>query len=78
VIRRHSQATWERIQRGTGGPEVLIERLTTDPEILSTLPQDTVRTFLDASDYTGDAPQRARRLAINLRTKLTKQMEQTP
>lgn len=65
VIRQHSLAAWEAIQRGEANP--LAGRLAADPEILSFLPAARVRGLLDAREYVGDAPRRARELAALIR-----------
>ena len=65
VIRRHSLAAWEAVQRGEANP--LSESLAAEAEILAYLPGERVRALLHAEDYVGDAPQRARRLAAAIR-----------
>ncbi len=65
LIRKHSLAAWEAILRGEANP--LADVLSTDPLILSFLPEDRVRGLLDAAGYVGDAPQRARELAHMIR-----------
>jgi adenylosuccinate lyase len=61
VIRKHSMIAWEATQQGEANP--LVGLLADDPEILAFLPAKRTRELLDASDYVGDAPQRARDLA---------------
>ena len=56
VIRQHSMASWEAIQRGEENP--LIERLRADEAVLSHLGAEEVDAFLDVSGYVGDAPAR--------------------
>ncbi len=65
VIRQHSLAAWEAIQRGESNP--LAERLAADAVVLAFLPAERVRDLLDAGRYVGDAPDRARELAGMLR-----------
>ncbi len=65
VIRSHSMAAWEST-RG-GGPNPLADRLSTDPQVTTYLPPKRVRALLDATDYVGDAPQRARGMAEGIR-----------
>jgi len=67
VIRRHSVATWESIEQGLSGAEVLVHRLMADAAILAVLPADRVKSLLEAGEYVGDAPQRARELAVTIR-----------
>ena len=65
VIRSHSMAAWESM-RG-GGPNPLSDRLSADPQVTAYLPPERVRALLDATDYVGDAPQRARGMAKGIR-----------
>jgi len=65
VIRSHSMAAWESM-RG-GGPNPLPERLSVDPQVTTYLTPERVRSLLDAADYVGDAPQRARKMAQEIR-----------
>ncbi len=67
LIRRHSMTSWEIIQRDASAANPLPDRLATDPTILEHLPAEQVRTLLDASRYVGDAPQRARAMAAQIR-----------
>jgi adenylosuccinate lyase len=64
-IRVHSMAAWEAIQRGEPNP--LAGRLAADPALLAYLPAGQMRALLDAGDYVGDAPERARALALQIR-----------
>jgi adenylosuccinate lyase len=63
VIRRHSMTAWDLLQREISAPNPLPDLLAGDPTVLAFLPEDQVRSLLDASGYTGDAPVRARDLA---------------
>jgi len=65
VIREHSMAAWEALQRGEPNP--LAERLATDPRLTRWLQPDEVRRLLDAREHIGDAPARARALAETAR-----------
>ena len=65
VIRGHAIAAWQAVQAGKPNP--LADRLASDASILRYLPQHRVRRLLQASDYVGDAPERARELAAMLR-----------
>ena len=56
LIRQHSMASWESIQRGEENP--LIERLRADETVLSYLGAEEVDALLDVSGYVGDAPAR--------------------
>jgi adenylosuccinate lyase len=65
VIRQHALAAWEAVQAGEGNP--LADRLAADPEVLAYLPEERVRALMEAGDYVGNAPQRARRMAAMMR-----------
>jgi len=67
-IRVHSLAAWEAIQHGEPNP--LAGRLAADLALLAYLPAGQVRALLDAGDYVGDAPERARALAKAIRAAL--------
>jgi adenylosuccinate lyase len=68
LIRGHSLAAWAAIQQDQPNP--LIARLASDPTVLAYLPASQVIALLDAGDYTGDAPRRARELAEKIRESL--------
>jgi len=68
VIRLHSLAAWSAIEGGEANP--LAGYLATDPQVVAFLPAERVRALLDAEDYVGDAPQRARGLAGAIRETL--------
>jgi adenylosuccinate lyase len=68
VIRQHSLAAWDAIQRDELNP--LAEQLATDPMVLAYLSTEQVYALLDAKDYVGDAPQRTKELAKTIREKL--------
>ena len=61
LIRRHSLIAWAAI--GQGQPNPLLINLTNDPEVTQYVPAERARILLDASDYVGDAPIRARTIA---------------
>jgi adenylosuccinate lyase len=67
-LRQHSLAAWEQVQ--ASGPNPLVSRLCNDPELLGYLSSEEINTLMDASRYVGDAPQRARLLARDIRTAL--------
>jgi adenylosuccinate lyase len=66
VIREHSMSAWA-IVSADQVPNPLPEKLATDPTILRHLPAERVRALMDATDYVGDAPERARALAAEIR-----------
>ena len=68
VIREHAMAAWVEVQAGRSNP--LIESLSTDSRITHHAPRDQILAWLDASDYVGDAPARARAFAEMLRRTL--------
>lgn len=68
VIREHSLAAWAAIQRGEPNP--LRDSLPSDPRIAALLSLDAARALLDAGDYVGDAPMRARVLAARIRDQM--------
>ena len=61
VIREHSLTAWAAVQRGEANP--LSDLLASEPEFTSLLAPARIRSLLDASDYVGEAPQRAREVA---------------
>jgi adenylosuccinate lyase len=65
VIREHSLAAWDALRRGEANP--LAARLRADPRITEWLLPGEIISLLDASDYVGDAAERARALAEMLR-----------
>jgi len=67
-IRQHTLAAWEAVQRGQENP--LIERLSNDSDLLSFLPAERVRKFLDAVSFVGDAPVRCAEFLRFLQTRL--------
>ena len=67
TIRQHSLTAWDTIQRDASEVNPLRDLLSSDPAILGYLPAEQVRTLLDATQYVGDAPQRARDLATRIR-----------
>jgi adenylosuccinate lyase len=70
-IRQHSLAAWailEQSQRPESNP--LANQLAADPALQAFLEAGQIRTLLDARCYVGDAPQRARELAMAIREAL--------
>lgn len=64
-LRQHSLQAWSAI--GQDQPNPLVELIAADPQFLAYLPADELRGLMDASHYVGDAPQRARQFAAQLR-----------
>ncbi|MEA3352042.1 MAG: adenylosuccinate lyase [Chloroflexota bacterium] len=68
-LRQHSLAAWDAIRQSKPNP--LPDLIAADSEMLLYLPAAELRALMDASEYIGDAPQRARALADCLRSALT-------
>ena len=69
VIREHSLAAWAAMRDDEANP--LVERLLADRRVTDLVPAGEARGLLDASDYVGFAPARARQLAERVRNELT-------
>ena len=65
VIREHSMQAWAEVKAGRANP--LIDALCADERITRHLDPQTAHSLLDARDYVGDAPQRARWIAKKIR-----------
>jgi adenylosuccinate lyase len=61
LLREHAMAAWEEIQQGNSNP--LVDLVCKDNAFTHYLPEDELRTLMDASEYVGDAPERARDFA---------------
>ncbi len=68
VIREHSLAAWAAVQRGEANP--LADALASDPNFTARLLPASIRSLLDAGNYVGEAPARARQMAGVARTLL--------
>jgi len=66
VIREHSMNAWAEIKAGRANP--LVEALCADARIARYLDPQIARPLLEARDYVGDAPQRARLIASKINT----------
>ncbi len=64
-LREHSLVAWEALRAGEGNP--LVARIAADETLLAYLPAEDLRAALSAAEYTGDAAERARALAAQLR-----------
>lgn len=69
VLREHSMAAWEAIRRGEPNP--LADALAADERVTAFLSPEQVRALMDVAGYVGDAPQRARALAAEIRRRLS-------
>jgi adenylosuccinate lyase len=67
-LRSHSMQAWARVMADGSNP--LCEMLSADGEITRYIPGDRIRALMDAERYVGDAPERARRLAAEIRRTL--------
>jgi adenylosuccinate lyase len=63
-LRTHSLAAWAAISAGEPNP--LVESLANSPELTVYLAPEQIRMLLDASAYTGNAPERARQFAAHI------------
>ncbi len=68
IIREHSLAAWAALQQGQPNP--LPGLLAADERLTQHVPAETVLVLLDATDYVGDAPERARALSAVVRDTL--------
>jgi adenylosuccinate lyase len=65
VIREQSLRAWQALQQGEPNP--LAELIANDPRITRWVDTTLLPALLDATTYTGDAPQRARGLVATIR-----------
>jgi len=65
IIREHSLMAWAVVQQGGANP--LVELLVNDAYLLVLLPAERIRELLNADQYVGDAPARARALALKIK-----------
>jgi adenylosuccinate lyase len=68
ILRNHALEAWEFVQKGLPNP--LENRLLLDAQISHYIAKDRVQALLDANQYTGDAPRRARELAEKIRASI--------
>lgn len=66
VIREHSLVAWTELTAGRPNP--LLDRLASENRISRYLSPAQIEALMDASDYVGDAPERARQMAQQIRT----------
>jgi adenylosuccinate lyase len=67
-LRQHAMLAWGVVR--SGNPNPLSELIPSDPELQAFIPEAELRALLDASDYLGEAPRRAREFAARLREAL--------
>jgi adenylosuccinate lyase len=68
VLREHSLAAWAALQ--AGGENPLLGRLQSDSRLLAYLSGEAIGAAMQAGDYVGEAPTRARALAGFIRERL--------
>jgi adenylosuccinate lyase len=64
IIREHSLSAWQVVQQGGANP--LAGLLVADARLLALLPAERIRDLLNADEYVGDAPTRARAMAARI------------
>ena len=64
-LRQHAMTAWAALKAGRLNP--LVDLLATDREICRFLSEGEIRSLLNAAQYLGDAPNRARKLAQAIR-----------
>lgn len=67
-LRELAMNAWASVEKGQGNP--LSELIPQEPDFLEYLTADKLRELLDASQYLGDAPKRARELSKTIREAL--------
>jgi adenylosuccinate lyase len=68
LIRQHSLKAWRVVENGEANP--LQDRLADDETVLQYLSRERVLELMDGANYVGEAPQRARSLAAEIRESL--------
>ncbi|MCU0485493.1 MAG: adenylosuccinate lyase [Anaerolineales bacterium] len=68
-LRLHALEAWGEVQAGRVNP--LADRIAADPVMLTYLPEEALRSLMDASVHLGDAPVRARQMAATVRSTCT-------
>lgn len=61
LIRKHSMFAWKAVKEGTGN--FLTHSISHDPILLDLLTEEEIGEVMNAHDYVGDAPERAREMA---------------
>lgn len=68
IIREHCMHAWESIKLGENNP--LVAQLGADQRITRLIKPERVQELLDATNYVGDAPERARHMVDSIKTAL--------
>jgi adenylosuccinate lyase len=69
IIRQHSLNAWDTLNQGQPNP--LIDSLCADSRLTALLPAEKIRELMQAELYVGDAPERARLMAVRIREVIT-------
>jgi adenylosuccinate lyase len=64
-LREHSLRAWDALQAGDDNP--LVEMVAADDALHQFLDEEAIRAAMQAGDYVGDAPVRARNFAAKIR-----------
>jgi adenylosuccinate lyase len=70
-LREHAMRAWEALQKGQPNP--LVPNLAGDAEIGQYVSPGEIVHLMDATRHLGDAPERTRRLAADIRAALESQ-----
>ena len=73
-LREHAMAAWSALREG--GPNPLSELVDQDPEIKRYLSSGDLADLFDISEYVGDAPARARALALEIQNTIPAHLEE--
>jgi adenylosuccinate lyase len=65
LLRTYSMQAWKQVMEG--GPNPLPDMLSADEQITWYIPENQIRSLLEAGSYIGDAPERAAALAAQIR-----------
>lgn len=76
ILREHSLAAWAEVRLGAANP--LAAHLAADPRLLALADAETIHSLLDARGHVGDAPERARALAAQIRSNLQGDVDARP
>ena len=71
TLRKNSVAAWEEMQNGKPNP--LRTYLTADPDLQKHLTTDEIEQLLEPADYVGMAPDKAKKLAKEIKNTLDNQ-----
>lgn len=69
-LRKHSLAAWSEVQSGNLNP--LADIIIRDPEMTKYLPANELDDLMDATHYLGDAPKRARQMAVTIQNTISR------